>query len=472
MRSKLFPIPWPTIEHWSIAQQTALQEKRLQEFMYLLNVSSFYNSFFRVHSINPSKIKTINDLAKLPFTSKKDLIPSREHPEKPSTFVLDPTNEMKSVVSGFELMFSKKLKDDLIFEFKPVDAHFTAGRSAPSIPVFYTQYDLIHMEEAAMRMMRYLKMPHTVRIVNLYPSSPQLPFWYTVYATKHLGIFCLQTGKILNTKRILDNIERMQAEVLVGMPSYIYYLISKAVEEKRKLSGIQLLILSGEGMTIKYINKIKHLLSLCDADNVSVYTTYGFAEGKVLWTQCHEDSGYHLYPDMEIIEIIDESGNRVPDGQSGEIVYTGIGFRGTAFLRYKTGDIGRMQVGACQYCGAKTPLLEPAIIRTSDIIPLQLTKVKETYVDFNALAALLSSIEFIQQWHIILKKHKGVDVVEAETVLAPGIEQSYAKNEIVREVKSRFGFAPEIIFIKEETLLHQIRLENTMIEKKISDRRH
>jgi phenylacetate-CoA ligase len=212
------------------------------------------------------------------------------------------------------------------------------------------------------------------------------------------------------------------------------------------------------------------MLKLCHAENVKIFSVYGFVEGKMLWTQCHEESGYHLYPDMAYIEIIDKDGKRVPDGESGEIVYTGFGSRGTALLRYKTGDIGRLQKDACPYCGAKTPRLEPAIIRSSEIIPLKLTKVKKRFVDFNAVSALLSSLPFIEEWQIILRKEK-LDEIVINVAINNMKGQTFVKNEIIRLLRSTFGFTPIIEFKKREIIEGNLGLNTHFAEKRIVDER-
>ena len=221
------------------------------------------------------------------------------------------------------------------------------------------------------------------------------------------------------------------------------------------------------------LEKLKHLLDLCGSRLALVYSTYAFTEGKVSWTQCHEESGYHLYPDMEFIEIVDPQGNRVPDGQTGEIVYTGLDFRGTVFLRYKTGDIGRLQVGPCPYCGAKTPRLDPAITRSSEITSLQLTKIKGSFVDLNAVRALLSSLFFIDEWQLVLQKKKqfGLDEIIVHVAPRSGESHIFVKNEIVRQMQAHFHVTPSVVFTSKHKLVESLGLETHLKEKRIVDQR-
>ncbi len=471
MTHKIFPVPWHVIQKWNIHKQKSYQLKKVQDFLRIISYSPYYQSILKTHLLKPKHIHSLDDLQKIPFTTKQDIVTSIEHPEKASSFVLDPSQSL-SHISRLQLLFSSKLKENLLFEFKPVHVHFTAGRSAMSIPIFSTQHDILHAHEAAKRIMNYFKIPHTARIVNLFPSAPHLAFWHTVFAAQSLGVFALHTGggKMMGTERIIENIERMQAEVITGIPSYVYHLISLAAEENRDFSNLKYIILGGEAITPDYSNKIKHLLTFAKCQNVIIYSTYAFAEAKVTWSQCHEESGYHLYPDMEYIEIIGKDGQNVPDGQSGEIVYTGFDFRGTVFLRYKTGDIGRLQTEPCPYCGTKTPRLDPAIIRSNDILPIQLTKVKGSFVDFNALSALLFSLPFIQEWQIIIQKKEKLGLDEIVIHVAADKNHTFVKNEIIRQVQATFALTPLVVFKKKQDIVHTLNLEG-LKGKRIIDKR-
>lgn len=470
-------IPWRVLQQWSAKKQKAYQATKLQEMLHYFALTPFYESLFQVHGIHPRRIKTTNDIMLLPFTTKQDLVATLEHPEKSAAFVANPTHQLHKIpaLTTMKLFFSGNLKQQLAAEFKPVHVHFTTGRSAMSIPVFYTQYDLHQFTVSAKRMMDYLDIPHTVRVVNVFPYAPHLAFWHTFYATNALGIFGLHTGggKIMGTQHIIESIERMRAEVIIGMPSYVYHLATTAATQRRDFSAVKYIILGGEGVTHSYIEKLKGFFGYCHAEQITVFTTYGFTEGKVAWTQCNEESGYHLYPDMEYIEIVDHEGKRVPDGESGEIVYTSLDFRGTIFLRYKTGDIGRLQTGSCLYCGARTPRLEPAITRSTEILPLQLTKVKGTLVDFNAVSALLSSLPFIDEWQLVISKKKqfGLDEVTLFVAPHPGEDFSYIKNELMREMRYRFNITPTIVRKSKHEIVEQLGLETHLKEKRIVDLR-
>src|SRR5690606_23306282 len=130
------------------------------------------------------------------------------------------------------------------------------------------------------------------------------------------------------------------------------------------------------------------------------------------WTECmppegEETTGFHTYPDMVFLEVIDpETGDRVPDGQPGEIVCTPLDARGTVVIRYRTGDLieGGITYEPCPHCGRTCPRLLGKISRVSDIRELNVNKLKGTLVDFNALENLLDDTDGLGTWQIELRK--------------------------------------------------------------------
>jgi phenylacetate-coenzyme A ligase PaaK-like adenylate-forming protein len=119
-------------------------------------------------------------------------------------------------------------------------------------------------------------------------------------------------------------------------------------------------------------------------------------------------SGYHLYPDMGIFEIIDpKTGVTVPDGESGELVFTPLDHRGSVVLRYRTGDIieGGLVYESCPHCHRTLPRLVGKISRNSEVRSMQIDKLKGTLVDFNELEHVLDDAP--QHWCVAVRDSQG-----------------------------------------------------------------
>ncbi len=219
-------------------------------------------------------------------------------------------------------------------------------------------------------------------------------------------------------------IERTRPDVLIGMPTFIYHVLQQAVAEKRDWPDIKRIVLGGEKVPPGLRGKLRALCSQLGSLGVHVISTYGFTEAKMAFPECptmpHEGaSGFHLYPDLALVEIVNpKTGDPVPPGEPGEIVFTPLDARGTVVLRYRTGDIaeGGLTWEACPHCGRRCPRLVGPISRVSERRMLNLDKLKGTLVDFNVLEHLLDDQRGIAAWQIELRKRND-DPLECDEVI-------------------------------------------------------
>ncbi len=165
------------------------------------------------------------------------------------------------------------------------------------------------------------------------------------------------------------------------------------------------------------------MLSAQGAKNVCIFGTYGFTEARTAWAECptenHLSSGYHLYPDKEIFEIIDPATGEVrDDGDDGELVYTSLDSRASVMLRYRTGDMvkGGITHEPCPYCGRMTLRLSSDITRLSDNKDIHLSKVKGTLVNFSHFAEVLNDIPQVDEWQLEIRKHNN-DPFEVDEIV-------------------------------------------------------
>ena len=202
------------------------------------------------------------------------------------------------------------------------------------------------------------------------------------------------------------------------------------------------------------------------------------------WCEClfpvgAEPSGYHLYPDLGIVEIIDpETGAPKDDGEPGEIVFTSLEARGSCVLRYRTGDIveGGLIYEPCPHCGRIMPRLVGRISRRSEVREMQLDKIKGTLVDFNELEHVLDDLPSVGSWQIELKKANDdpmeVDELVLHISLADGGEESSASREIARCLFERAELhANRITFHTDSEMRRLQGVGEKLKEQKVVDRR-
>ena len=190
-------------------------------------------------------------------------------------------------------------------------------------------------------------------------------------------------------------------------------------------------------------------------------------------------SGFHLYPDLGIVELINpKTGERVPDGSPGEIVFTPLDARGTVVLRYRTGDIaeGGLTWDTCPHCGRHCPRLLGPISRVSEVRSLSLDKLKGTLVDFNVLEHLLDDQRGVAAWQIELRKRND-DPLECDEVLLHVSADSSASEATLREhLMRRFHEVTElkpnaITFHPLAEMRDLLGVGRLLKEEKLADRR-
>jgi phenylacetate-coenzyme A ligase PaaK-like adenylate-forming protein len=469
-------------------QLRTLQDEKVRYlFQHLLPYHPFYRAFLKQEKVTPSSIASCQDLMRVPFIAKADLLPTPEKPQRGRDFILQPTESLmkKHAPKGQLLgLLGKKLlgrdtKQALLHEFKPIHLHFTTGRSAAQIPFAYTARDMDALDETAARIFEIAGGKEDDVIINAFPFAPHLAFWLVAAVARTVEVLSLHTGggKILGSEKILNSIEQLKGTIVATMPGFGYHLLRQAVAQGRDFSHVRLLILGGERVTPEMRHKMKALLAQVGAPHAKVLATYALTEGKTAWVQCDEASGYHLYPDMEYIELVNEAGERVAEGEPGQIVYTSLGWRGSVVVRYKTGDFsqGMEWSSPCQYCGRMVPRLHPEIERGSEQVALDLTKIKGELVNLNALPGMMHSFDDVEEWQAEITKLNNdpheLDRFLLHVALKPGADEGSILAALSERVQNEMLIKPEIDAVPLPELIDRLGLEKELKEKRILDRR-
>lgn len=476
------------------------QGRMLHNFLktQVLKYSPFYIDMFKRVGLSADDIRSLDDLHKIPFTSKADIAPSPEEPGKPRQIVLQPDAETYASTIGLgkklelaknKLFQGREFRDQVLDEYLPIFFIATTGRTALPTSFMYTKYDLKLFKEAARRL---LVIAGAIRekdfIVNIFPYAPHLAFWMVYQAGIQTGCQMFHTGggRVLGTEKIMKMIESFKATVVVGIPGYVYHLFSQAAERGLDYSKVRLVVLGAERVTPGYKKRISELLESMGAKNPTIMSTLGFTEARVAWIECpvensiEESTGYHLYPDLEIFEVVDpDTGEPVGEGESGELAYTCLDWRGSVVLRYRTGDYvrGGITREPCPACGRTCPRMSSDITRLSDRGELKLAKVKGTLVDFNEFFPIMSDINEIHEWQIeIGKRHgdqHGLDEITLNLCLKAGVDEEAVVVRIGQVVKERMELSIENVnFYSQEKISELLEIEVRPKELRIKDTRN
>jgi phenylacetate-coenzyme A ligase PaaK-like adenylate-forming protein len=487
----------PLTDRWdqlSAAEQEELQDRLLRKMLTeQLIHSPFYRRRFRETGFDVRRFKGLEDLENIPFTTKKDLLSSDENPQAPKDFILQPDEEslgelplFSRLSLGLEVLFSGKssLKKRLSREYRPVTLTFTTGRSSAPTPLFYSLYDLELQARNGSRLIEVIGADvEKDAAVNLFPYAPHLAFWQTFMASFGSGLFMLNTGggRVMGTEKIMTLTEKMKPTILMGIPGYFYHMLRKAEAEGYCFSSVNKVALGGEKVTPLLKGKIIEILERMGAENPRVFSILGFTESRQCWSECpsEKSSGFHIYPDMSLLEIIDpESGRILGEGETGELVYTTLVGRTSCLLRYRTGDIvqGGLTYGSCPHCGRHVPRLGTDIRRVSNQKDFNLSKVKGTLVDFNVLSLVLANTEGLEEWQIEIHKLNDdpleVDQITLYLALEKNSRETEVKERVVKNLQAACEVSPNHVIVESlDSLIKRLGMEEKMKEERIVDRR-
>ena len=470
-----------------------LQDERLVRHVReeLYPFSAHYRRVFDAAGVKPEDIRGVADLARLPFTTKQDLLAAQSDPATKRDFVLIPTPKLirKHWPLGrkLPLLFGgSAARERLRRAYTPNFVTFTTGRSSDPVVFSYTPYDLQLLGEIGARMwdVHGIDDPAT-RILNMFPFAPHLAFWQATFAGFETGQLMLGTGggKVMGTAGNLRVAERVQPTVLIGTPGFVYHMLREGAEKGAKLGSVRMVILGAEKVTQGLKEKMSEALAVLGSNKVVISGTYGFTEARMAFSECptpHDKTpGYHVYPDKGVFEVVDpESGRVLGEGETGELVYTPIDGHGTVVCRYRTGDVavGGITWEPCPWCGRTLPRIGTELRRASDQRSMSLTKIKGTLVDLSTMGSILSNLPEVEEWQVVLQKKNddphGLDELVVRVSTREGTGRVVFEKKLREELMLGVETSPNVVEFKTRPeMLEVLGMETELKEKRFLDRR-
>ncbi|HRO43628.1 MAG TPA: hypothetical protein PL009_12395 [Flavipsychrobacter sp.] len=210
---------------------------------------------------------------------------------------------------------------------------------------------------------------------------------------RELGAAVVRTGVGLPAMQ-WDTIHRLQANSLVAVPSFILKLIEYAHANNIDLENtpVEKAVCIGECLRNADFELNALGEKIANDWKIKLYNTYAATEMQTAFTECGAGAGGHHQPDLVILEILDDHGNELHEGEYGEVTITTIGVEGMPLLRYRTGDICCYYQSKCS-CGRTSKRLSPILGRKQQMI-----KYKGTTMYPPALFEMLNNISFITEY--------------------------------------------------------------------------
>ena len=367
----------PEIEYQSLATIKNFQEKKLQEVLAYTNANSnYYQSLFK-RKIDSTKIKKIEDLQHIPFTTKENL--------------------------------QRYNKDFICVEpSKIVDYITTSGTLSTPTTFAMTDKDLDRLgyNEAISFTCAGGKPGNIYQLMTTLDKRFMAGFAYV------LGIRAMKASVIRVGNGIpelqWDTIQRINPDTIICVPSFILKIIQYAKEHHidYKKSSVKKAICIGENLrnddfSLNLLGK-----KIKEKWDIQLYSTYASTEMSTSFCECDAGKGGHHHPELIICELIDENGNIVKEGEYGELVITTLGVEGMPLIRFKTGDICRFHYEPCS-CGRTSMRISPIIGRKNQMI-----KLKGTTLYPAAIFDILDNIDFIENYLVeVTTNEVGMDDV-------------------------------------------------------------
>jgi len=201
----------------------------------------------------------------------------------------------------------------------------------------------------------------------------------------------------------------------------------------------------GEGSPARMRDDVRRRMKEMGADHVKVLNGYGFTEKHGPSPECTELGGFHVpKPARFFFEFLEPNTlEPLPLGQKGLVVMTHLDRRGTCLLRYIVGDISSMNQEICPHCGSWEPRFDTIPYRTGGIV-----KVKGTLVNVGALFDVLSGVEGIEEYEIIINQTDPQDPYSEDVMLikVACIEQEYSriKQQVIETIRRSQEVSPQV----------------------------
>lgn len=394
-----------------------MQERKLQQLMgYVSKHSPYYKELFKKNSIELGNVMTLDDLKKIPTTSKEDL---------------------------------QKRNDDFLCVEKNriVDYSSTSGTLGSPVTIALTENDLgrlAYNEYASFTCAGGTSDDIYQLMLTLDRQFMAGMAYYSGIRRMGAGIIRLGPGvPSLQWETIL----RLKPTTIVAVPSFIVKLIAFAKEHNIDINNCSVKKAICIGENIRNTDFSLNILGkkITESWNIKLYSTYASTEMQTAFTECKQSNGGHMQPELIILEMLDENDQPVKSGEPGEVTITTLGVEGMPLLRYKTGDICIHFDEPCA-CGRNSTRLSSIVGRKKQMIKYKGTTLYPPAL-FDMLNEMEDVIDFVAE---VYSNEIGTDEVLIHIVAADLTEETDRK--IRANLQARLRVSPHVKYITAEEI--------------------
>ena len=410
-------------ETLSRGELEALQLERLQQKVRdVYEKSPFYRRLFQERKVMPSDIRSLDDLVKLPFTEKTDF-----RDNYPFGMLAVPQKEL-------------------------VRVHVSSGTTGKPTVVAYTRSDIALWADMMARTLAMGGVTDADVVHNAYGYGLFTGGLGVHYGAERIGatVIPMSGG---NTKRQIMLIQDLGSTVLTCTPSYSLFLAETALEMGINLRQTELRVgfFGAEPWSYRMRDEIETKLGLMALD------IYGLSEiiGPGVAQECPSKNGLHIYEDHFLPEVVDPvTGEPLPEGQRGELVFTTLTKQALPVIRYRTRDITSLHREKCA-CGRTLVRMEKVVGRTDDMLIVRGINVFPSQIE-----GVLLEVEGVEPHYRIVvdRRLSSLDDLEihvevSETVLSDEVGRLESLTRAVRaEIESVLGISALVRLVEPGTI--------------------
>ena len=410
----------PEIETMPYDQLRQLQnEKLLKQVRHVWDNVPYYRQKMEEKGVTPEDIQSVDDLYKLPFLSKADL-----RDAYPYGLLGKPLSEC-------------------------VRIHSTSGTTGKRVVAFYTQHDVDLWEDCCARAIVAAggtkeDVVHVAYGYGLFTGGSGL------HGGSHkVGCLTLPMSSG-NTDRQLQFMTDLDSTILCCTPSYAAYL-AESIHERGIQDQIHLKagIFGAEAWSEDMRHDIENKLG------IKAYDIYGLTEtsGPGVSFECSEQTGMHINEDHFIAEIIDpDTGEVLPEGSKGELVFTAIDKEAFPLLRYRTRDICVLSRKKCS-CGRTHVKMSKPMGRSDDMLIIRGVNVFPSQIE-----TVLMQQGYGANYQIIVDRVNNTDTFEIMVEMTPAMfsdslaKISEAEKSLVNALKAMLGISAKVKLVAPKSI--------------------
>jgi phenylacetate-CoA ligase len=415
----------------------ALQVKRLQQVLERVYHSvGFYKKSLDAAKIKPHEIKSIADMGKLPFITRQDL--RNNYPF--GLFAVPMSNIVR--------------------------LHASSGTSGRSTVFGYTKRDIETWSELMARSLVAAGLTKNDIIHNAFGYGLFTGGLGLHYGAEKIGasVIPMSGG---NTKRQIMILQDFGPTAICCTPSYALHLAEegKALGVDMKSLKLRVGIFGAEPWSKTMCAEIEKTFGITALD------LFGLSEvmGPGMAMECLEGrNGMHVFEDHFIVETINpKTGEVLPEGEEGELVFTTLTKEAFPLIRYRSGDVSRLITEPCR-CGRTHIKMERVLKRSDDMLIVRGINIFPAQIE-----AILTAIEGLEpQYQLIVDKAGALDSLELHVEVSDKIfsdsggvkELQKIEKRIVKDMKDYLGIVPNVKLVEPSTL--------KKTDARIIDKRH